>query len=87
MRHVVIAIHEQKATKRLGQKLRAKEQKNFTLIFFCNCGSLSEHFEKVCFAGGGGGYVGHVWVRWCTGSHCSVKFRQLHCREAKLEVK
>ena len=33
------------------------------------------------------GCVGHVWVVWCTALHCSVKFRLVHCREGRLEVK
>ena len=37
-------------------------------------------FGNVWGAGAGGGYIGCIWVGWCTGVYSSVKFRIVHYR-------
>ena len=34
----------------------------------------------------GGGYIGHFLSVGCTGLHCTINFRLVHCKEFRLEV-
>ena len=68
--------YEQKALKRSGVEIWGKNAEKICLNIFSNYGFIIQVFSKSFKVLEVGGYVGCIWVKWCTGIHYAVwKFR------------